>query len=425
MKHLFHITLVIGFMLIIISCDSSTSADNDANFGKISGKVIDKNGQGIYLAELSTNPPSEIKVTNSIGVFYFDYIPEGNYILYAKKIGYTTKSVSLSVWKNKTTDATIILDEISSNVNNSPPAKPTLISPINKSLLYGNFDFKWDCSDSDNDVLSYDFYLGPNPNNLELIIAGTNETSFIYQFQFNQQVYYWKVVASDGRGGVSESDVWSFEFLGNKIENKLLLNLKFDGNTNDSSPMNQLVSNSSNLSFIKDRFGNDNKAIYLTNKSFIEITNPKSMDFSNPFTISLWIRPDPGYGFPYDNEVDIISRYGGAIPYTSSFALLLSNGYLTAEIFKNNVGRNILNSNKLLSQNIWTHIAFVYDGNNLKLYYNGSFAIEKNTYQPDTSNLSLLIGKRSANNRYYSGAIDDIYVYNYALSENEINNLYK
>lgn len=421
MKYSIFLAFMLNLMLILISCDNSTSSEEEEGF-KIIGKVLDKDGKAISSVDVLTNPPFEVKTTNSVGVFEFNNIAAGNYILTVKKSGYRTRSVTVIVYNNQTTEATITLEEENNeNDNNIPPNTPTPKAPLNKSIGW-DFQFEWECYDPDSDVLHYDLYLGKSENSLELIVEGIYENSFDYKLPLKQQLYYWKVVANDGRGGVAESAVWSLDFIGEK---KLLLNLKFDADYIDSSALSQDVNRSGNVSYFKDRYGAEISSIYLFNKSFLEIYKPKQIDFSKPFTISFWVRTEVASG--YTNEVNLISRDGRDSPNRSNFAILLSYRYLGAEIFNNTYGLNKLTTYTEIKPKTWSHVAFVYDGKNIFLFKNGQKIAEKPTHKPDTSDLSLLIGKRitSFDTSYFTGALDDLYIFNYPLTDVEILNLFK
>ena len=84
-----------------------------------------------------------------------------------------------------------------------------------------------------------------------------------------------------------------------------------------------------------------------------------------------------------------------------------------------------------INMNEWYHVVFRYESNNQMSYYvNGQFIASKNVDQvTDFSNTeALMFGKNqsylSGSSRNLNGKMDDINVYNYALSEEEILELY-
>jgi hypothetical protein len=74
-----------------------------------------------------------------------------------------------------------------------------------------------------------------------------------------------------------------------------------------------------------------------------------------------------------------------------------------------------------LGVNTWTHVAVTFDGANLTVWVNGvSVASQAATPPLLTSNLPLQIGGDSIFGQYFTGRIDEVRIYNRALSKNEI-----
>ena len=93
---------------------------------------------------------------------------------------------------------------------NNLPSQPESPAPANGALNQNtNSTLSWSCTDPDGDPLTYDVYFGTT-NNPPL--AGSNQTNTNYnpgQLDKNT-TYYWKIVAKDNQGGVTEGSVWSF-----------------------------------------------------------------------------------------------------------------------------------------------------------------------------------------------------------------------
>jgi hypothetical protein len=74
-----------------------------------------------------------------------------------------------------------------------------------------------------------------------------------------------------------------------------------------------------------------------------------------------------------------------------------------------------------LTANTWTHLATTYDGANLRFYANGvQVAITAHTGSIATSANPLQIGGDSIYGQYFQGRIDEVRVYNRALSASEV-----
>ncbi len=75
-----------------------------------------------------------------------------------------------------------------------------------------------------------------------------------------------------------------------------------------------------------------------------------------------------------------------------------------------------------LQGNTWYHLAATYDGENLKAYKDGVLITNNSAPSgtPDAESATLTFGKHSAASDHFGGTIDDIRIYSYALSPDEI-----
>ena len=74
-----------------------------------------------------------------------------------------------------------------------------------------------------------------------------------------------------------------------------------------------------------------------------------------------------------------------------------------------------------LAVNTWTHLATTYDGSTMKLYVNGTLvASGARSGALETSGNPLQIGGDSIFGQYFAGSIDDVRVYNIALTDTQI-----
>jgi hypothetical protein len=73
--------------------------------------------------------------------------------------------------------------------------------------------------------------------------------------------------------------------------------------------------------------------------------------------------------------------------------------------------------------NSWSHVAGTYDGSALKFYLNGVLDSTSDFPTPleiGTNDLNVIVGASIDDPRYFSGVIDEVRVWNRALSEKEI-----
>jgi hypothetical protein len=152
--------------------------------------------------------------------------------------------------------------------------------------------------------------------------------------------------------------------------------------------------------------------------SYVEIHDSASLGMTDAMTISAWINPDKVTS--YDR---IVAKPHGkfASPH-NMYSLIFDNaGHARFEgcIGERKTG---INGVSKIPLNEWTHIAATYDGLRLKLYMNGNLESTKDvTGGICTNDMPIYIGC----NVFYSGEnfngiIDEVRIYNYALTEDEI-----
>jgi len=145
----------------------------------------------------------------------------------------------------------------------------------------------------------------------------------------------------------------------------------------------------------------------------VDVPDSSSLDLSNAMTLEAWVRPASNSGW---RSVVIKERGTTSMVY----ALYSSSG--TNPIVENftKAVNGILGPSPL-PLNAWTHLASTYDGTALRLFVNGSQVASKaiTGTMPATANL-LRIGGNVVWGDYFSGLIDEVRVYDRALSVAEI-----
>jgi hypothetical protein len=94
--------------------------------------------------------------------------------------------------------------------DNDAPNTPSNPEPENGDTdIIVETDLSWKCTDPDDDVLSYDIYLGESsdPPLIESDVIGTTYNPGLLEFDTK---YYWKIVAKDQQGGSTTGPIWEF-----------------------------------------------------------------------------------------------------------------------------------------------------------------------------------------------------------------------
>jgi len=138
------------------------------------------------------------------------------------------------------------------------------------------------------------------------------------------------------------------------------------------------------------------------------------------FSILIWINTSSG------SFARILSQRNGG--YNGQYIVELeSDGEIEFYTYSSLTGKWIVRSSSALNDGNWHHLAFVQQDNGGKMYLNGSLD------QTDNSNgkVNLLstnktyLGKDGRNNSsFYTGKVDDLKIYNRALSASEIQTLF-
>jgi hypothetical protein len=203
----------------------------------------------------------------------------------------------------------------------------------------------------------------------------------------------------------------------------------FNGNANDESG-----NGNNGIRFqvveTQDRFGNLNSAYYFDgNTSYIDIKVSNLPIKNTPRTISGWFKADSSLYIGGKPNICIFN-YGEPIALQRLSLYLYSKGYLnTINGSELNYADNVIVQKNYID-NKWHFFALVYNGEKLELFVDGESFPDNlpKTINLNTSNSVFRIGKKIPDNginENFKGSIDDITIYNRALSKEEINNLYK
>ncbi|WP_143591706.1 LamG-like jellyroll fold domain-containing protein [Thermoactinospora rubra] len=133
-------------------------------------------------------------------------------------------------------------------------------------------------------------------------------------------------------------------------------------------------------------------------------------------TLSAWVKPAA-----IDGTRTVLSKYYGAWgdnTYTlqAATASAAPSGWLGTDLFGGTV-----QARAPLSTTAWTHLALTYDGATLRLFVNGTQAGQQSVYGTVVDDGGeLRIGADLAYDTYFKGLIDEVRIYNVALTAAQI-----
>ena len=213
----------------------------------------------------------------------------------------------------------------------------------------------------------------------------------------------------------------------------LVLYLPLNGNAKDSTSN---ANNGTNYGAIPvaDRFGRANKAMSFNGiSSYISVPSTSSIVLANNKSLSCWVYVPSGVTL--NQYPTVIHKDEPLMSTTYSIFLTEAPGYASNQykfdfIFASNYTHYQVYTKQLYTSNKdkWLHIVSTYDSISgySKIYYNGfiSDSLYAGNRTAHSSNLNLLIGTGKAYNNYFKGYIDDIRLYNRAITRNEVYQLY-
>ena len=197
--------------------------------------------------------------------------------------------------------------------------------------------------------------------------------------------------------------------------------------------------------FAADRFGNENSSAYFDgNESYLEIPDNDAFSISTTgaLIISVWVSPEV-LNFPNSEAGGYVHWMGKGVPHQHEWVFRMYNKDLSQgqEDRPNRMSAYAFNLEgglgagsyvqEQVQENEWIHFVARYDveSNKITLFKNGSQKDQDDLYdatygvQVQNGTAPLRLGTRSQWS-YFQGRIDDLRIYNRALSESEILELF-
>jgi hypothetical protein len=222
------------------------------------------------------------------------------------------------------------------------------------------------------------------------------------------------------------------------LSNGLIAYYPFNGNANDESG-NLLNGNVNGAVLSTDRYGKSNSAYSFTTNQ--DITIPNTTNFNTyPLTVSLWYNAK---NLADGEASNLFSKYIPAAwngfqivladnRNVSNNGVIINDGFGVQSWYLKNINNKVIGYygessflQKNISKDTWYHYVFVLDNSGGKIYVNGQLIDTHNwtgPYGACSNNYLWKIG--GFYNTWFNGKIDDVAIWNRALSQNEIISLY-
>jgi hypothetical protein len=312
-------------------------------------------------------------------------------------------------------DTAVVDIEVVEQINNPPVIEQLTASPRKIDLGETSL-LQCIASDPDGDSLTYSW-------SAHFGILSDSGATASWIAPSNAGNYYITCQVTDGLGGevIDSIGIVVRDFSIIQTGN-LVAYYPFSGNANDASG-NEHHGTVYGAVLTSDRLGNANSAYYFDGANdYIRITNHDSLNFRQAMTVNFWMNITQLYSreaFPISHgswenrwKVSIIPEH--KLRWTIKTDSPYNNGIID------------LDTETQLVENSWYNYTVFYDGADFEIYINGeldNFSSWSGLVLP--TNIDLTIGQMLPNNSNYNfrGVLDEIRIYNYGLSVEEIRDL--
>ncbi|HEU5004920.1 MAG TPA: LamG domain-containing protein [Candidatus Saccharimonadales bacterium] len=216
------------------------------------------------------------------------------------------------------------------------------------------------------------------------------------------------LLLGNGGGPVSSSDI--------ELQRGLVGWWKMDGNARDATPYANNGTLTGGPTGTTDRHGAANSALSF-NGTNQYVALPAGGLPTSAITVSLWVNQSTLVNY-YDLAANNWTSEGSWDLYT------LGNGQVLFGVFHSGLQYNSACSTGTMTINSWHHLVGTYDGSTVKVYFDGNVCSTTKSVSGVTlhNTGNWTVGEHAAGSSTHS--IDDVRIYNRALSAAEVSVLY-
>ena len=257
-------------------------------------------------------------------------------------------------------------------------------------------------------VNEHKVYFGTAADQMTLLAEVTDSCSVMAPALEKATTYYWCVDEVQPDGSIAAGDVWSFN------TGELVGWWKLDGDANDSSGSRNhgTVNGEPNLvtGWIGDALQFDGIDDYIRTDYATDLPT---------WTVALWVnspaapkKAAPSGPVHRENNLQISWNHSSA-DFSGAAGLRVADQWYAASFSE-------------LEANQWYHLAATYDGENLMAYKNGVLITDNPdpSGAPDKESATLKFAKHANYGDHFEGTIDDIRIYSYDLTADEVAAIY-
>lgn len=294
------------------------------------------------------------------------------------------------------------------------PAAPTAVTAAANAV---SVQLNWR-TNSESDLASYTVLRATNSGGpYDIIARGLTNNAFTDKSANQPKTYYYVVKAVDRYLNTSGKSVQVSAMP--SCRPALVARYAFEGDSTDSSGNANHATTIGAPTFVTGKYGS---ALNLSGASQYAMVPAGIMAGVTNFTIAAWVYCNGGNAwqriFDFGNDT---TQYMFLTPDSSSGTLrfaITTNG--------NAPGAEQILETSPLPTGQWQHVAITRDGNTARLYTNGVLAVSGTvtippaSFNPALNNLGM---SQYPNDPFFNGQLDELFIYNYALSDTEITRL--
>ena len=208
-------------------------------------------------------------------------------------------------------------------------------------------------------------------------------------------------------------------------EEGLVAYYPFNGNANDESGNGNNGTENGGVTLISDRLGNANSAFSFDGvDDYIRVLDDDSLDITDHFSVSFFIKT------PLSQTGYFFTKHKASVDGDGSWFLELQPN--NTIMFESTPFSDYSVITGPITVGTWNHVAFTFDHgtDNWNTYVNGQLTgTGTRAFSIGNTAIDLIFGAHMNNSggiyNFYEGELDDIRIYNRALSEAEITALYE
>ncbi len=356
----------------------------------------------------------------SVGLFYMMLVADGNDpAYYGDKVTPEFPHAVLMRWRVEEDKYRVIFGDLTvedvtadelAELEAAPlNIKPTAIRPQPEDgasvAFFADVDLSWMPGAYVNE---HKVYFGTSADQMTLLAEVTDSCSVTAPALEKATTYYWCVDEVQPDGWVASGDVWSFN------TGKLVGFWELDGDANDSSGSGNhgTIVGEPNLvtGKVEDALQFDGIDDHIRTNYATDLP---------VWTVAIWVKSPvapkkAAPSGPVHREKNLqISWNHSSADFRGVAGLRVANQWYAASFGE-------------LKADQWYHLAATYDGENLRAYTNGVLITDNPdpSGPPDKESATLKFAKHANYGDHFKGTIDDIRLYSYALTADEVAAIY-